>query len=86
MSEAPRRFKPGAAPLQYPLGDVCTCGARLSRYNPYVVCGPCRVRIASDITDDFVEDDDTAAHTPYVWERFDKRRAVRRGSLLEAES
>lgn len=33
-----------SGPIQYGPVGKCACGAELSRYNPYSVCGPCRRR------------------------------------------
>lgn len=75
-------------PNQYTVGDRCEvdlggCGRPLSRYNPYVVCGPCRVKLASTAVD-VVEDMDAEEPRPIVfaWERLPKRDVVRRGPLL----
>lgn len=86
-------FPVDEAPAQYRVGELCKeCRLPLSRYNPYIVCGPCRVRICTNIVDDYEEDDprgddgpgyDWRAPTSYVWERFPRRVEVRRGSLLE---
>lgn len=76
---------PEDAPNQYGEADVCNpCGRPLSRYNPYVTCGPCRVRIAQDIVDDFDEDDALERYpvVSYIWERFAKRQPIKRGPLM----
>jgi hypothetical protein len=88
MSDPTRRRSdlPEEAPNQYSTGDRCIeCARPLSRYNPYVVCGPCRMRIAADVVDDYVEDDAPELQYGYLWERFAKRTPLRRGSLLEIE-
>lgn len=77
---------PGEAPPQYPLGQPCNeCGRPLSRYNPYVTCGPCRMRLSCRIATEIAEDDAGDSHgddKSFVWDRFPKRKAVRRGPLL----
>jgi len=63
-------------PPQYEVGARCTeCMCPLSRYNPYVVCGPCRMKLANMLADD--------DESEYSWEKFERRPAVRRGPLLD---
>lgn len=71
------------APHQYAVGRKCSeCPTILSRYNPYTICGACRVRIVAqgprewdgDLTDPGVE--------PFPWEG-QEREPVRRGPLLD---
>ena len=64
--------------------DLGGCGRLLSRYNPYVVCGPCRVRLANDVADEVgaAEIAEDAAPIVFAWERFPRRHVVRYGALL----
>lgn len=80
---------PEAAPNQYPPGrcraDLGGCGRPLSTYNPYEVCGPCRVRAASNVDEAASEAEDAeaaAGGTLFAWERFPRRTPLRRGPLL----
>jgi hypothetical protein len=83
---------PENAPQQYALNDRCReCGGPLSRYNPYVVCGACRVRISARIAPGAIDAAECECHTVactcgyddrFPWERFPKRKPVRRGALL----
>lgn len=72
------------APNQYAVDGRCVeCMRPLSRYNPYVVCGPCRVRLASGVADAVtVAENDDDAKIIFAWERFPRREPVRRGPLL----
>jgi uncharacterized Zn finger protein (UPF0148 family) len=81
------------SPYQYPPGVPCDkCGRPLSRYNGYTTCGPCRYRIATDIVDDYYEDE---PEKPDSWrdrepifslERFKRRKPIPRDeTLTEAE-
>lgn len=58
------------APEQFAVGERCDvaasgCGRPLSRYNPYTVCGPCRMRLGAWL----------------VTDSFPRRVPVRRGAL-----
>lgn len=81
----PTRPQPEDGPLQYTVGQPCAeCQYPLSRYNPYVVCGPCRMRLAEAMAG--MPEDDYNTHSVtfvFPWERFAKRKPVRQGSLLE---
>jgi hypothetical protein len=73
--------EPTDAPNQYGPGRCTECQRPLSRYNPYVVCGPCRVRLADNIAREiavaeYMED------RGFAWELFPKREPVWRGPLL----
>lgn len=78
---------PAEAPNQYRVGEQCSeCRKPLSRYNPYRVCGPCRVKAsaaiaAKDVEAEMAEAERTGSHS-FAWERFPKRTAVRRGPLM----
>jgi hypothetical protein len=76
---------PVNAPPQYGTGrcriELGGCGRPLSTYNPYVVCGPCRVRLASTVDDDS-DNAELIEREGQVWERFPKRGVARRGALL----
>lgn len=81
MSNVPH----GELPLQYSTGDRCTeCALPLSMYNPYQVCGPCRHRISTHTPPELLEEEaaDNAEGRSFLWERFPRRRALRRGPLL----
>lgn len=74
-------------PAQHMPGQLCTngCGTKLSIYNPYTVCGPCRVRLAEAMSDaelKAAEEAERAADGLMVWERYPRREVVRRGPLL----
>lgn len=65
-------------PAQYgTVGRCIECMAFLSRYNPYQVCGPCRVRLAAAIPQKIAAAAETAERSEptFVWERFPKRKA-----------
>ena len=57
-----------SGPTQYGPEGVCKCGAKLSCYNPYSVCGPCRrTQVVFGTVTNF---------------RSDRRRPTGRGPLL----
>lgn len=70
---------------QYAIGQLCAeCRTTvLSRYNGYKVCGACRYRLLSDITDDYEGDGlvvgAPARHIsrPYLYDRIPKREPIR---------
>jgi hypothetical protein len=79
--DAPPQHGPGQCRL-----DLGGCGRPLSTYNPYVVCGPCRVRLAAEIAREEAAEAEAAEEAvgvkEFAWERFPKRHVVRRGALL----
>lgn len=66
------------APRQYSPDEKCEhCKRPLSRYNPYTVCGPCRVRVVGRLALG-----ETRPGRGRGWESFKRRAPVRRGPML----
>lgn len=68
-------------PPQYGTGPRCACGTKLSTYNPYYTCGPCRVRTTAALAMVMTEGGDEMPALRLAWEGR-KRRALRRGPLF----
>ena len=69
---------PVRRPPQYGIDGRCTqCCRPLSRYNPYVVCGPCRVRMAALIPAEIASREEPDG--TFVWERFPRREKAAGG-------
>lgn len=78
----PERGLMEQAPPQYGTGR-CVCGTRLSTYNPYFICGPCRTKTTAAVAVTVAEGDgDEMPPIVYAWEAEPKRRPLRRGPLF----
>jgi hypothetical protein len=63
---------------QYTPGEPCVqCRRPLSRYNPYAVCGPCRVKLMPTLSLNAALAAHAAAETgTEEWDRFPRRKRV----------
>lgn len=62
---------------QFAANQPCTqCGKPLSRYNPYEVCGPCRVKLAPTLG---LQPEGQAGDEleGLAWERFKRRPQIK---------
>lgn len=60
-------------------GRCVKCGNPLSRYNPYTVCGPCRVRIAEQ---EAIALQSISEEQSHDWERFERREPVQEPPII----
>jgi hypothetical protein len=75
--------RPPEPPAQYGPGR-CVCGTRLSTYNPFFTCGPCRVKTTASVAATIAEGDaDEMPAITFEWEGGPRRRPLRRGPLLD---
>lgn len=60
-----------------PAGRCAECAAVLSIYNPYTVCGPCRLKLAEERVAERVDEAETEELLGNIWHAHPRREQVR---------